>query len=92
MADDRRWLDRDQVAGKISVHVHELPRLLKAGKLPAPSLHLGPRSPRWDSLAIDALFGAKMEANETSLGEQAVNDILAGRYAGRQKAARGRHG
>ena len=89
---DRRWLDRDQTAERISVHVHELPRLLRSGKLPQPSYHLGSRSPRWDSLAIDALFGAKMEPNESSLGEQAVNDILAGRYAGGQKAARGRNG
>lgn len=52
--DPARWLDRDALAKHISVRVDELPRLARAGKLPAPSLHLGPRSPRWWSADVDA--------------------------------------
>lgn len=57
---DSRWLDRDAVARHVSVRVDHIPRLVRAGKLPAPSLHLGARSPRWDRDSIDALFGAKV--------------------------------
>ncbi len=52
-----RWLDREALAAHISVRVDEVPRLLRAGKLPAPSTHLGPRSPRWWSADIDATLG-----------------------------------
>ncbi|WP_135470061.1 helix-turn-helix transcriptional regulator [Crenalkalicoccus roseus] len=51
-----RWLDREATARYLSVRVDELPRLLRAGKLPVPSYHLGPKSPRWDRLALDACF------------------------------------
>jgi hypothetical protein len=57
---DSRWLDRDAVARHISVRVDHIPRLVRAGKLPAPSMHLGARSPRWDRDSLDALFGAKV--------------------------------
>ena len=57
MSDTARWLDREALAGHISVRVDELPRLLRAGKLPHPSTHLGPRSPRWWSADVDAAFG-----------------------------------
>ena len=52
-----RWLDREALAVHISVRVDELPRLLRAKKIPNPSFHLGPRSPRWWSADIDARFG-----------------------------------
>jgi hypothetical protein len=57
---DSRWLDREATARYISARVDHLPRLIRAGKLPAPSLHLGARSPRWDRESLDALFGAKI--------------------------------
>lgn len=62
MAD--RWLDREALAEHISVRVDELPRLLKAGKLPEPSYHLGPRSPRWWSATVDAAFGRALPSAE----------------------------
>lgn len=57
MADATQWLDRDALAGRIHVRAHLLQRLVKAGKLPAPSYHLGPRSPRWLAAEVDAMFG-----------------------------------
>jgi predicted DNA-binding transcriptional regulator AlpA len=60
MFDGARWLDREALAAHISVRVDELPRLQRAGKLPRPSHHLGPRSPRWWSAEVDAMFGLKV--------------------------------
>ncbi len=58
--DDRRprWLDRHELASYICVRVDQIPRMLKAGQLPVPSYHFGPRCPRWDREAVDRLFGA----------------------------------
>ncbi len=54
-----RWLDREALADYTSVRVDYVSRLVKAGKLPPPSYHLGPKSPRWDRLAVDACFEGK---------------------------------
>jgi hypothetical protein len=85
-----RWLNREQVAAYVGRRVDELPRLVRAGKLPAASLHFGPRSPRWDRLALDALFeppkrsdGLDMDAIE----QEAINCII--ERARRSRAARG---
>ena len=52
-----RWLDRNALATYISVRVDEIPRFVRAGKIPQPSYQLGPKSPRWWSGAIDEPFG-----------------------------------
>jgi hypothetical protein len=70
-----RWLDRDALAEHICVRVDELPRLLRAGKLPTPSLHLGPRSPRWWSADVDARFGRALpSARGASALAQAIRE------------------
>lgn len=51
-----RWLDADATAEYISVRAEALRRLVKQGRIPAPNYDLGPRSPRWDRLALDAHF------------------------------------
>lgn len=96
MADAPRWLDRDALAAHISVRVDELPRLSRAGKLPPPSLHLGPRSPRWWSADVDAAFrpGVGSGPIPGAKGQSLVEDILAGRvgrHAHRPKAPSRRH-
>lgn len=53
---ETRWLDRAATAAYTGRDKADLPRLVRAGKLPAPSYHFGPRSPRWDKLALEALF------------------------------------
>ena len=40
-----RWLDRKALAEYISVRVDHIPSLLRQGKLPQPSKHLGERTP-----------------------------------------------
>ena len=53
---DSRWLDPEATARYISVRVDALPRLVRQGRIPQPDYTLGPRSPRWDRLALDAQF------------------------------------
>lgn len=67
---DGRWLDREAVARHISVRVDEVAKLLRAGKLPAPSYHLGPKSPRWDRGSVDARFEGAL--GSTGGGHEAI--------------------
>jgi predicted DNA-binding transcriptional regulator AlpA len=87
---DSRWLNLDELAAYVGVKEHQIRRMVRAGKLPEPSLHLGPRSPRWDREQIDALFtGGK--AKSSSHVREAVNAILQ-EGAHRKAQARGRQG
>ena len=70
-----RWLDREALAAYISVRVDEVQRLLRAGKLPTPSYHLGPKSPRWDRLAVDACFEGRAGPSAES-AEVAVQALV----------------
>jgi hypothetical protein len=64
MAEPARWLDRDALAAHICVRVDAISRLQKAGRLPEPSYHLGPRQPRWDRDKVDlALSGGVASTN-----------------------------
>jgi excisionase family DNA binding protein len=71
---DSRWLNLDELAAYVGVKEHQIRRMVRAGKLPEPSLHLGPRSPRWDREQIDALFtGGKAKSSDV---RRAVDEIL----------------
>jgi len=64
------WLDREALAQRLSVRVDELPRLQRRGVLPAPSLALGPRSPRWWQPDVDAAMGGAVASRgRTTLAE-----------------------
>ena len=52
-----RWLDREALADHLSVRVDQIPRMMRAGKLPQPSHALGPRNPRWWQADVDAALG-----------------------------------
>jgi hypothetical protein len=85
-----RWLNPDTAAAYIGVRVERLRPLVKAGKLPAPSYHLGPNQPRWDRLALDRAFSGEGGGNVESIDEavrRAVNAIPY-RPARSHKAAR----
>lgn len=74
-----RWLDRDAAAHYLSLRVDELPRLVRRGLIPAPSLHLGPKSPRWDRHALDACFaGGVASADAEAAVHGLVQEILQG--------------
>jgi integrase len=78
MGETARWLDREAVAQYIRVKESALPRLVKAGRLPPPSYHLGPRQPRWDRLALDACFEGGIASTDPDVAVQAlVQEILA---------------
>jgi hypothetical protein len=88
-----RWLDRDALARYICVRVDYLPRMQRAGKLPPPSYHAGPRCPRWDRDLVDAAFSGSIAAPKPVItAEQMVDDILARRFSRRKKEAGRRHG
>ena len=90
MADElKRWLPPEDVAERIGVRFDEIPRLRRAGKLPEPSFHLGPRKPRYDRIEIDALFARAKDSDEQA-GDAAIVQSIIDR-ARRQKAAGGRH-
>lgn len=85
-----RWLDREAVARYISVRVDEIPRLLKTGRLPKPSYHLGPRSPRWDRGAVDQAFAGQPVAAVAS--PPAMSEMVARRVEEITKRQTGRQG
>ncbi len=71
-----RWLDREAAAAYMSVRVDEMARLERRGKLPPASYHLGPRTPRWDRLALDAVFTGTVASTDPSIAVAAlVEDI-----------------
>ena len=83
-----RWLDREALAVYVTVRVDYISRLVKAGKLPPPSYHLGPKSPRWDRAAVDALFegdpGSASRGHD-EIVQAAVESILRGEAGGRRR-------
>jgi hypothetical protein len=88
---EARWLSPEQTATYVGRRVDELPRLLRAGKLPLPSYHFGPRSPRYDRMALDALFLESAPSGELDIEQaeqKAVNGIL--ERARRKKDSSGR--
>lgn len=77
---DPRWLDATAAAAYLSVRADALPRLQRAGRIPAPSYHLGPRSPRWDRLALDRGLEAGLASADP---EQAVAALVQAIHEGR---------
>jgi hypothetical protein len=84
---DSRWLDRAALAAHICVRVDAVARLQRAGRLPAPSYHLGPRQPRWDRDKVDAALSGGVASTDPGIAIHALAARIAAR-APRQKAAR----
>jgi hypothetical protein len=57
MADPARWLDLTAAAAYLPLRPDIFARKVKAGIIPAPSVHLGERTPRWDQGVLDATMG-----------------------------------
>lgn len=87
MPDAPRWLDREALALHISVRVDAIARLQRAGRLPQPSYHLGPRQPRWDRSKVDAALSGGVASTDAGTAIHALAARIAAR-APRQKAAR----
>lgn len=82
MPDGARWLDRDALARHISVRVDAVARFQRAGRLPPPSYHLGPRQPRWDRDQVDAALSGGVASTDPRTAINALAaEIAAGRAA-----------
>lgn len=55
----KRWLSPASAADYLDVRADYLPRLVKQGRIPAPDYTLGPRTPRYDRLALDKVMGGE---------------------------------
>ena len=64
MTVEKRWLSPEAAAAYLDVRVDALPRLVRAGRVPAPDYALGPRSPRYDREALDRAMGAGAASND----------------------------
>lgn len=83
------WLDPAAAAAHLCVPPRRLQALVRKGKLPRPSYHLGPKSPRWDRDKIDSLLaGRQVRDGMQAALEKALNGIVP--Y--RKKDTGGRHG
>ena len=88
MADLPRWLDRDALAKHISVRVDAISRLRRAGRLPDPSYHLGPRQPRWDRDKVDAALSGGVASTDPGTAIHALAAQIASRRPARSQAPR----
>jgi hypothetical protein len=48
-----RWLTPSAAADRLGIYPHELAKLVRDGKIPAPSRRLGIKRPRYDLEALD---------------------------------------
>lgn len=72
MSDPARWLDRDGLKAYVGgLDNEKIRRMVRAGKLPAPSYRMGPKSPLWWSADIDAALAGRVAsaAGRPSLAE-----------------------
>ena len=84
-----RWLSPEQAAAHLCVRPAALRRLLDAGRIPAPSLHLGPRMPRYDRHALDSAMLAGLGLAPDSMdADLAFNALAETLRSGRQGGAK----
>jgi predicted DNA-binding transcriptional regulator AlpA len=59
------WLSAAAAAAYLSCTPAAVRRYARAGRLPKPSYHLGPRSPRWSREQIDSLLHGRQVKDDT---------------------------
>lgn len=69
-----RWLRPDAAAAHLGVRPDVLPRLVRIGRIPPPSYHLGARSPRYDRHALDARMAGEVASTDPKV---AVHGLIA---------------
>jgi hypothetical protein len=83
-----RWLTAGAAAEYVCCTRETLRNLVKRGALPAPSYQFGPRSPRYDRLAIDArLAGRAAASNADAILAEGIRVTRTQRRPRRQEAA-----
>lgn len=71
-----RWLDADAAADHLSLRVDAFLRLVKAGRIPPPSRHLGERTPRWDRYALDSKMTGDTASTDTRTAVHALAEEI----------------
>jgi hypothetical protein len=89
---EARWLDLTAAAAYLSLRPDIFARKVREGLIPAPSIHLGERTPRWDRGVLDlAMGGGTGSTNAREAVNALANEIAAeGRKNGTPRA-QGRH-
>src|SRR5262245_35829366 len=85
---EARWLSADDTARYLSVRAERLRPMVRAGRLPPPSYHLGKTQPRWDRLALDQVMkGQRPTPDAQAVAQRVADDILrkAARSQGRNR-------
>ncbi len=85
---ERRWLSPEAAAAYLDVRVDALPRLVRAGRVPAPDYALGPRSPRYDREALDSAMGDGAASRDPDRLVEAWIEKQKGQGAGRTARTR----
>jgi hypothetical protein len=86
-----RWLGPKALARYIGRDSKTLSALVQSGKLPKPTYHLGPKSPRYDRMAVDAmLVGQREHADVEDIANRAIQRMRQ-EYEGRPARARRRN-
>jgi predicted DNA-binding transcriptional regulator AlpA len=71
-----RWLDARDAADYLDLERVVFLRLVKGGKLPVPSCHLGNRLPRWYSADLDHAMAPKASASSAKEILAAMAEII----------------
>jgi hypothetical protein len=73
-----RWLSPKALGRYLGRDPKTLPELVRVGKLPRPTYHLGPKSPRYDRVAVDSmLIGRSEEADAEEIASRAIRQMRA---------------
>ena len=88
MGDTSTWLNRDALAAHLCIRVDAIARLLRAGRLPEPSYHLGPRQPRWNRAKVDAAMAGGVASTDPRTAIHALAAEIASRRPPRSQAPR----
>ncbi len=84
---ERRWLGPESAATYLDVRIDALPRLVRAGKLPPPDFTLGPKSPRYDKLALDRAMGDPVLTKNPDTALEAWREKFKEKAKGQDRAA-----
>jgi predicted DNA-binding transcriptional regulator AlpA len=71
-----RWLDARDAAAYLDLERAVFLRLVKGGKLPTPSCHLGNRLPRWHSADLDKAMTPKASSSSARELLAAMAEII----------------
>lgn len=88
MADAPDWMNRDALAAHLCIRVDAISRLMRAGRLPEPSYHLGPRQPRWHRAKVDAAMSGGVASTDPDTVFHAIAAKIAARRPSRSQAPR----